>query len=476
MNKSEYTPPNFRDSTVLQTLKESLNKYGLWNKKLIIGVSGGVDSMALLTALHELKQQLFVIHINYGLRGEDSQKDRELVEHIAQFYGYEVASFKVKYAPEFGNLQAWARQTRYQVFGELRREEKAAAVVLAHHRDDILETVFQKLFRGASPIHWDGMRIWEEESVRFRPWLKHSKSELIEYALTRAVPYREDSSNSESEYNRNWLRNEWVPMLNERFPGWDEHLLELGEYGRLLQSYQEQWAAKSIQVSEDTNQHSLQLTELKPFSEIVQCDRLKIFVEQHPFFGKGESLSRGQLYHLRQLIFAEPGKKVSVSDHLGIYRERDSLLALPNRNFTQATQVIEQPRMNEIIQKGWHRFELLEEVHSLDFVKKGPDLLLDAQTITWPLKIREWKDGDRFSPIGMKGSMKLSDYLINRKVPLTEKPDYKILEDGNNSIIAVLFPQNKSKGTTHCGIPSDQQKCTQATKSVLQIGLKSSTN
>jgi len=320
------------------------------------------------------------------------------------------------------------------------------------------------------------MRIWEEESVRFRPWLKHSKSELIEYALTRAVPYREDSSNSESEYNRNWLRNEWVPMLNERFPGWDEHLLELGEYGRLLQSYQEQWAAKSIQVSEDINQHSLQLTELKPFSEIVQCDRLKIFVEQHPFFGKGESLSRGQLYHLRQLIFAEPGKKVSVSDHLGIYRERDSLLALPNRNFTQATQVIEQPRMNEIIQKGWHRFELLEEVHSLDFVKKGPDLLLDAQTITWPLKIREWKDGDRFSPIGMKGSMKLSDYLINRKVPLTEKPDYKILEDGNNSIIAVLFPQNKSKGTTNCGIPSDQQKCTQATKSVLQIGLKSSTN
>jgi tRNA(Ile)-lysidine synthase len=84
MNKSEYTPPNFRDSTVLQTLKESLNKYGLWNKKLIIGVSGGVDSMALLTALHELKQQLFVIHINYGLRGEDSQKDQELVEHIGE--------------------------------------------------------------------------------------------------------------------------------------------------------------------------------------------------------------------------------------------------------------------------------------------------------------------------------------------------------------------------------------------------------
>ena len=139
--------------------------------------------------------------------------------------------------------------------------------------------------------------------------------------------------------------------------------------------------AKSIQVSEDTNQHSLRPPELKPFSEIVQCDRLKIFVEQHPFFGKGESLSRGQLYHLRQLIFAEPGKKVSVSDHLGIYRERDSLLALPNRNFTQATQVIEQPRMNEIIQKGWHRFELLEEVHSLDFVKKGPDLLPNARLL-----------------------------------------------------------------------------------------------
>jgi tRNA(Ile)-lysidine synthase len=101
---------------------------------------------------------------------------------------------------------------------------------------------------------------------------------------------------------------------------------------------------------------------------------------------------------------------------------------------------------------------------------------MDAHTISWPLRIRDWKEGDRFTPLGMKGTTKISDFLINNKVPLAEKPDYKILEDGNNSIIAVLFPSNKSKNVSHYGIPSDQQKCTQTTTLVLQIGLTSSTN
>ncbi|MBK98424.1 MAG: tRNA lysidine(34) synthetase TilS [Balneola sp.] len=475
MNKLEYTPFNFRDSTVIKTLEESLKKHDLWNKKLIIGVSGGVDSMALLTALYELKQQLFIIHINYKLRGDNSEKDQELVEHIAQFYSYEVASFKVQYLPEFGNFQAWARQIRYQIFSELRIEEKAAAIVLAHHREDILETVFLKLFRGASPVHWDGIKMWEEESARFRPWLKHSKLELIRYALNRAVPYREDLTNSESEYNRNWLRNEWVPMLNQRFPGWDKHLLDLSYYGQLLQSYQEHWATRFIQVNEETNQHKVDLTELKPYPKRAQQDRLKVFIQRHPFFRKEEGLSHGQLIQLRKLINAEPGKKVCVNDRMNVYRQRDCLLAMPSRISPQQTQIIEQPRNNELLQKEPYQFQLREGINSLELAKKGPDLYLDAQTISWPLRIREWKEGDRFTPLGMKGRKKMSDYLINQKIPMIEKSDYKILEDGNNSIIAVLFPSNKSKDTSHCGIPANRQKCTQATKLVLQIGLKSST-
>ena len=476
MNKSEYTPSSLDDSTLLETLEESLRSNELWGKKLIIGVSGGVDSMALLTALHELKQQLFVIHINYGLRGVDSDQDQELVEHIAQFYDYEVASFRVHYVPEFGNLQAWARDMRYQIFREIRREESAVAVVLAHHREDVLETVFQKLFRGSSPVHWDGMKLWEEEQALFRPWLKHSKAELIDYAGTRAVPYREDSTNAESAYNRNWLRNEWVPMLHQRFPGWDEHLLDLGEYGRLLQSYQDQWAARCIRVHGDSNQHKVDLTELEPFPESVQLDRLKIFVEQHPLFRKEEPLSRGQLNHLRGLIKAEPGKKVSVNGRLMVYRQRTCLLAMPNQVSTHAPQVVEQPRGNELLQNEPYTFQVLKGINPLELAKNGPELYLDAHTLSWPLRIRDWKEGDRFTPLGMKGSTKMSDYLINHKIPLAEKSGYRILEDGNNSIIAVLFPLNKSKDVSHYGIPSDQQKCTQATTLVLQIGLKSSIN
>ena len=478
MNKSEYTLSSLRNSTLLETLEESLRSHELWGKKLILGVSGGVDSMALLTALHELKQQLIVIHINYGLRGVDSDQDQELVEHLAQFYAFEVASFKLKYDSSFGNLQAWARETRYQIFSDLRREEAAEAIVLAHHREDVLETVFQKLFRGSSPVYWEGMKVWEEEQALFRPWLKHSKSELIDYVETRSVPYREDSTNATSTYNRNWLRNEWVPMLNQRFPGWDEHLLDLGEYGRLLRSYQDQWADRSIRVHLDSNQYKVELTELEPFSESVQLDRLKVFVEKHPLFRKEERLSRGQLNHLRGLIKAEPGKKVSVNEHLRVYRQRTCLLAMPDPDQTSShsTELIEQPGSNELLQKEPYTFQILKDMNPLELAKNGPELYLDAHTISWPLRIRDWKEGDRFTPLGMKGTTKMSDYLINKKVPFTEKPDYKILEDGNNSIIAVLFPSNKSKDVSHYGIPSDQQKCTQATTLVLQIGLKSSTN
>lgn len=96
--------------------------------------------MALLTALKDLDQQVMVVHINYGLRGADSDLDQELVEQISQFYGFEMASFSVSYSKEVGNLQAWARNIRYEYFEALRVEEDCDAIVLAHHRDDQVET------------------------------------------------------------------------------------------------------------------------------------------------------------------------------------------------------------------------------------------------------------------------------------------------------------------------------------------------
>ena len=112
MSKSEFSPN--KDSTIqlVEKLEKCLKDHDLWTRKLLLGVSGGLDSMALLTALKDLDQQVFVVHLNYGLRGQDSDADQELVEHISEFYGFEAACFSVNYSEEAGNLQAWARKLR----------------------------------------------------------------------------------------------------------------------------------------------------------------------------------------------------------------------------------------------------------------------------------------------------------------------------------------------------------------------------
>ena len=162
MSKSEFSLNKISTFQLVEKLENSLKAHDLWTKKLLVGVSGGLDSMALLTALKELDQQVFVVHLNYGLRGEDSDADQGLVEYISEFYCFEAASFSVNYSEEDGNLQAWARKLRYEYFEALRIEEHCNAIVLAHHMDDQVETLVQKIFRSSSPQSWNGMKSWDE--------------------------------------------------------------------------------------------------------------------------------------------------------------------------------------------------------------------------------------------------------------------------------------------------------------------------
>ena len=111
--------------------------------------------------------------------------------------------------------------------------------------------------------------------------------------------------------------------------------------------------------------------------------------------------------HLRELIKAEPGKKVSVNEQLRVYRQRTCLLAMPDQTSTHTTELIEQHEGNELLQKEPYTFKVLKGINPLELAKNGPDLYLDAHTLSWPLRIRDWKEGDRFTPLGMKGTTKM---------------------------------------------------------------------
>ena len=195
--------------------------------RLVCGVSGGVDSMVLLHVLRRLGIDLLIVHINYQTRGEDSEKDQDLVEKMCLLYQAECVSVRLDPQASEGNFQAWAREQRYEIFRGLMREESASGIATAHHQTDQVETILQRIFRGAGMEHWTGMRTFEQGL--FRPLLTLTKQEIRSYALQEGLLFREDSSNERPEYSRNFIRLGLEPELTRFFPGWQKNLLALRE-------------------------------------------------------------------------------------------------------------------------------------------------------------------------------------------------------------------------------------------------------
>ena len=472
MSKSEFSLNKISIFQLLEKLENSLKAHDLWTKKLLLGVSGGLDSMALLTALKELDQQVFVVHLNYGLRGEDSDADQELVEYISEFYGFEAASFSVNYSEEAGNLQAWARKLRYEYFEALRIEEHCNAIVLAHHMDDQVETLVQKIFRSSSPQSWNGMKSWDEQRFLLRPWLSIRKEEIASYSSSKAIPFREDTSNKESKYNRNWIRNRWKPELDEYFPGWERNILGMQAYADLLGQYRNQWLAQYSSTRRKEDNSYLSIPDLVMSPKMMQQDLIKAFIEAHPSFEAGEHLSAGMLVQIVNLLEAETGSMVPISQKLIVYTDREYLRIAPAHMFSKPKEnepliKFDQNSLPLVYSEYTLRLEVFDQ--ETEDLSNRKELCIDVQAVRWPLKLRAWIPGDRFRPLGMKGHMKISDFLVNRRVPRHQKSLYLVIEDSNNKIIAVLYPSQNNNEIKPIGSPSEYYKCTKETQQILRI-------
>jgi tRNA(Ile)-lysidine synthase len=209
------------------------------NKKLIVGVSGGSDSLGLLALLRERiqtdKVRLVAAHVNYGLRGMDSLKDEEKVRRLCwewnvPFCLLRVSNFKAKVEKQKRSLQDLAREIRYRFFLKLARQENAWGVAVAHHREDQAETVLDRFLRGAGARGLSGLR--PSQVLQFpqngklriwRPLLFHSKKQIEDYLKSQGISWREDKSNQKTNYRRNQIRHEILPFLSQ----WNPNLIEV---------------------------------------------------------------------------------------------------------------------------------------------------------------------------------------------------------------------------------------------------------
>ncbi|MBO6523489.1 MAG: tRNA lysidine(34) synthetase TilS [Balneolaceae bacterium] len=446
MNKSA-------SESIEKSVKSSLNHLKSTSPYLILGVSGGPDSMALLYTLFKLNVNVFVIHINYSIRGESSNLDQELVEGMSAEWGFECCSVKLDSKKAKGNFQNWAREERYRIFRELKEELQADTILTAHHQDDQIETILQRLFRGSGPQTWKGLSLWDGELLR--PLLTITKKEVLKYCEEEAIPFRIDESNLESKYARNFLRNEFSESMDEFFPGWKENILGLREKGRLTE------AAVNHIYKEVLKNSELNLQRFSELSEELKTSILKTYIEDQV---SGMKLSKGLILELLKVESLQAGTSVAINDQYSLMRGR-GMISIHN---SEESGILEVSLSKEKVEEGFSVNNLAFNI--LETREQGLVLSLDSDKLNWPLTLRGWKNGDRFQPFGMDGSQKISDHLTNKKIPSVKKEKALILSGADSTIYAIIFPQEGR--TKEIGSISETAKCTDTTMNFFTIKLK----
>ncbi|HEX6983259.1 MAG TPA: tRNA lysidine(34) synthetase TilS [Balneolaceae bacterium] len=420
----------------------------------IIGVSGGIDSMSLLYSFHKLRISALVSHINYKKRGEASDKDAELVEQMAFQWGFECHTTTVDPAEAEGkNFQQWARDLRYDVFRGLNREHNADGIAVAHNQDDQIETILQKIFRGAGLESWSGMETWNGEL--FRPLLEVSRDNIEKYAEKESIPYRTDKSNLESDFARNFLRNEWLKKMDEFFPGWKENVERVShqarDYGQALE-----WINRRISDSWGIDRqafHSLN-------KNLQKALILHLIKQKDPSL----QISHKNLAQLEGLIDLQTGKEIQLTEIFSLVRDRDRYVIRRNleRKDVLITLKYEQLQASPVEKNG-----LIFSVGVYNEPDFSKALYLDVEKVHWPLSLRNWQEGDEFQPLGMEGHQAVSDHLTNRKVSAAYKNQAMVIESFEETICAVIFPSIKNK--VQPGTISEKFKCDAGTDFCLKI-------
>lgn len=448
MSKSDWSPI---EKKVWENLQQNFPDISSLN--FVVAVSGGMDSMSLLHIFKELGISALVSHINYQKRGEASDKDARLVEQQASKWGFEFEITKADPSEaENRNFQQWARSVRYNKFRELAKKHGADGIATAHHEDDQVETILQKIFRGAGLVSWSGMQVWDGEI--FRPLLGISRTQVEAYVEENNIPYRTDESNLETNFARNFLRNEWLKQLKDFFPGWKKNVLRVEQQA---ENYKQSlgWIANSI-----TDDQGIKRKAFHTLGAGLQKALVLFLIKQH---SPGLQVTHESLNRLEELPELQTGKSIQLVQGVSILRDRKYyVLEFESEQEFEHILLKREQLKNGTVVEG-----LNFEIHSFEEPSFKEALYLDITKIRWPIRIRRWQHGDQFQPLGMQGHQQASDHLTNRKVSAAYKDRALVIESFEETIYAIIFPPIKNQ--TPPGTISEQVKCDSNTERCLEI-------
>jgi len=419
-----------------QTFESYITNHNLFQKndKLLLAVSGGVDSVVLCDCMHKAGYDFVIAHCNFQLRGDESLKDELFVKELGIRYGVEVKTirFDIEKDAVEKNIQASARHLRYKWFEEIIQQSNdnpIKAVVTAHHANDNIETVIMNFIKGTGINGLQGMRPQEGgiSGIVIRPLLFAKKEEVLAYATANNLVWREDQSNQSSKYSRNFIRNEIVPLLKTKYTSVEDNILSNIQRFNQIGLIYNQALQKEIASLVEKRNNEIFIPILKLLKSKVSETLIHEIII--PF-----NFTAHQIQEVIKLLNAGSGKFIDSSSHR-ILNNRNWLIISLLNNSTNNQIVIEK-----------HQQEIFFNNHKIYIESLGVkpvidvDLsiaLLDSKDIHFPLIIRKWKTGDYFYPLGMSKKKKLSRFFIDSKLSKIEKEKVWVIESKQRIIWVV---------------------------------------
>ncbi len=401
------------------------------DQKVLVAVSGGIDSMVLFHLFEASGFQFGVVHCNFQLRGEDSDADEQFLKDKVKKHGIP-AFFKRFDTEEYAringvSIEMAAREIRYAYFLDLSLEYQYDVIATAHHLDDQVETFFLNLMRKSGIKGLTGIK--EKNGKIIRPLLFSTRDEIENFARSQNIVYREDRSNSEVIFQRNFIRHKILPLFAEINPAFQKNVLagmdNLRQAERVYNYYIQQEIEKVVR--EDGNEVAIDIDLLLKyrFPKVLLYEILTV-------------------YHFNSTVISEifstmsndSGRQFFSKSHR-VVKDRKKLFVLPLKEEDHRIYYIEKDTIGNTISSLHSPLPLKVNVIGKDEFMPGDNpavACFDLDELEFPLLMRHWKQGDYFQPFGMSGFKKVSDFFIDQKVPLHEKESAWLLCSGEKIV------------------------------------------